>query len=362
MSEVWPGAREWLALSLVPGLGCRRLRRLRQSKAAWPDGWLAALSVEQRSYLRYLLRADVGRELLDPMLAWLERGEAHHLLHPGHPRWPSLLDEIDDTPALLWGWGDLDALEQPCIAVVGSRRPSRAGLRHALDFSARLAAGGFTVVSGMAKGIDGAAHLGALEAKGRSIAVLGCGVDVLYPRQHARLRERLLAEGGLLLSELPSATPAHARHFPRRNRLVTGLSQGVLVIEAAMRSGSLISARLALEQNREVFALPGALDDPQVQGCLWLIQEGARLVTRADELFDEFSGRLSLAPVAPEEPDAMGEGSPLLALLGESPMPLDALVERAALDVSRCAAMLQALEIEGRVLRRPGGWIRRREG
>ncbi|OHV07854.1 DNA-processing protein DprA [Kushneria phosphatilytica] len=359
-------SRHWLALSLLPKLGARRLAQIRQQQPSWPEGWLAALPGEARHQLMVWLhdpqRSPLNEDI-ERAMAWLEGGSGRHLLTPSHPAWPGLLDELPDPPPVLWGWGDLAALTPPALAMVGTRRPTREGRDNALGFSRALAEYGFTIVSGMALGIDGRAHEAALDAGGWTIAVLGCGVDVLYPRTHRRLRQRLLENGGLLLSEHLPGTAARAPFFPRRNRIITGLSLGVLVVEAARRSGSLVSARLAMEQNREVFALPGSLHNPQASGCLWLIQEGARLVTCRDELLSELpeSGRVEgvthpapMAPINVTCPD-----DPLWTHLSNVPCPLDQLVELSGVAVSDCQQRLLMLELEGWAAQAPGGWVRR---
>ncbi|RKR06919.1 DNA protecting protein DprA [Kushneria sinocarnis] len=364
-------SRHWLALSLLPRVGANRLAAMRLQQPGWPDGWLAALPGEARHQLMAWLQAPSRSPLNAPIeraMAWLEAGPDRHLLTPDHPAWPRLLDELPDPPPLLWGWGELAALTPPALAMVGTRRPTREGRDNALGFSRALAEYGLTIVSGLALGIDGHAHEAALDAGGRTVAVLGCGVDVLYPRSHRRLRQRLLDSGGLLLSEHLPGTPARAPFFPRRNRIITGLSLGVLVVEAAFRSGSLVSARLAMEQNREVFALPGSLHNPQAGGCLWLIQEGARLVTCRDDLLSELpalAGRtVSASPPATAAPAtaAAGEGAPddpLWRHLTGEPCPLDRLVELSGVAVGECQQRLLMLELEGWAAQAPGGWVRR---
>ncbi|MFC0269799.1 DNA-processing protein DprA [Kushneria aurantia] len=362
-------ARCWLALALLPGLGPRRFRELRRQAPDWPDGWLVRLEDKPRRALLGWLQSPTSSALNDAVeaaLEWRDGGSDRHLLHPGDPRWPLLLDEIDDPPPLLWAHGDCDALMPPALAVVGTRKPSREGQDNAHRFARDIAAAGYTVTSGMALGIDGCAHRGALDAGGRSVAVLGCGVDVLYPRGHAALRRSLLAEGGLLLSEHPPGTPARPAFFPRRNRIVTGLSLGVLVVEAAKASGSLISARLALEQNREVFALPGSLHNPQAQGCLWLIREGAQLVTDAEQLLVALPpghgapAPLHDAPSSPAGSSPSAPDDPLWALLDDAPRAVDLLVERSGFGINEVSNRLLMLELEGWACQVAGGWVRRR--
>ncbi|REC93525.1 DNA-processing protein DprA [Kushneria indalinina] len=379
--------REWLALSMLPRVGARRLMVLRQAAPVWPEGWLARLPEEAAQMLRYYLQMPEQGALHDRVktaMAWLEHDAQHHLLTPDHPAWPAMLDELPDPPPVLWAWGALKALSPPALAVVGTRRPTREGQDNAWRLARDMAGAGYCVVSGLALGVDGCAHHGALEARGATIAVLGCGVDVLYPRTHARLRQQLLAGGGLLLSEHPPGTRAHPQHFPRRNRIITGLSLGVLVVEAAMASGSLVSARLAMEQNREVFALPGSLHNPQARGCLWLIREGARLVTCLEEIVQELPerqwGRAVLEPVraslASDTPDPSSSVAvpsiaaspvpsdqrpedPLWEWLADTPVPVDELVERTGDSIAALQSRLLMLELDGWAAQVAGGWVRR---
>ena len=285
------GAREWLVLSRLPGLGAARLAELAATVKAWPDGWLALLPREAATSLRLWLDHPGRSPLSDEIAraeAWLAEAPDRHLLHPGHPHWPTLLTEIPDPPPLLWAWGDLSALAAPRLAVVGARRATREGLTNAATLSRELAGRGWCVVSGMALGIDAAAQQAALDAGGASVAVLGCGVDVVYPPRHHRLHGRLRQPGGLLLAEHPPGTPARPAFFPRRNRIVTGLSFGVLVVEAAERSGSLITARLAAEYGRDVMAVPGHPLSPGCAGSNRLLQEGAQLMTGWQDLDHSF--------------------------------------------------------------------------
>ncbi|MCM2129884.1 DNA-processing protein DprA [Larsenimonas rhizosphaerae] len=354
-------ALDWLVLTLLPEVGARRLYRLREQQPAWPQGWLAALPVAAQPALReYLAHGEQSRAGAQAarLLAWCDQGPHRGVIHPGHPDWPALLDEIADPPPLLWVWGDVGLLSAPALAVVGTRKPTSEGSRNARHFSHALAGRGLCIVSGLALGIDGLAHQAALDAGGETIAVLGCGIDTLYPRQHQVLRDRLLAERGLLISEHPPGVMARPQFFPRRNRIITGLAMGVLVVEAALKSGSLVSARMAVEQNRDVFALPGSLSNPQAAGCLWLIQQGARLTCTPEEIFDELpltlvdSVESTRAVSAPEE--AVG----LLALLGEVPVPIDTLIEQTGRAIGEVSSELLMLEIEGRAGQAAGGWVR----
>lgn len=380
--------RDWLALRGVPGLGPVRLaalvRRWQQDAAFdWPRDWLAALPANLAQPLRLWLdhpsKSPLQREI-DTALEWQAQSERHHLLHPGHAAWPALFDQLPDAPVVLWAKGDLEALEWPAVAMVGTRRPTREGRDNATGFARGLVERGFAVASGMALGIDGTAQHAALQAGGVTVGVLGCGVDVIYPPRHAGLYRDLTEGHGLLLSEHPADTRAHPRFFPRRNRLITGLSLGVLVVEAAEKSGSLISARLGLEQGREVFAIPGSIHNPQAGGCLRLIQRGeAALVRGVDDILAELGHWQMAVPdadaslpersrqdarpperdVTPAESLPLEPASPLLAHLSDAPTPIDLLVDATGKGVGELQLALLELELEGRVAQASGGWVRR---
>jgi DNA processing protein len=268
--------------------------------------------------------------------------------------YPPLLREIPDPPILLWTLGDLSALARPAVAVVGSRRATPAGLTVARSLSRGLADAGIAVVSGMARGVDGAAHEGALEAGGRTVAVLGTGADVVYPREHADLRDRI-SRSGIVMSEYPPGMPPFAGHFPLRNRIISGLSSAVVVIEASERSGSLITARLALEQGREVLAVPGSVSSGRYAGCHALIKDGAALVETVEDVFHAL-GWVRSAPRERALDVNRHELSMLerVMALGEAYTP-DALVGETGLSVSRLLAELSRLEMSGSVERVPGG-------
>ena len=277
--------------------------------------------------------------------------------------YPTLLREIPSPPPLLYVRGNVDALSLPAIAIVGSRNASRGGIEHAARFAATLAAGGFAITSGLALGIDGAAHRGAL-AKGITIAVIGTGIDRVYPRGHRDLSAEIIANHGAIVSEFPPGTPPLASNFPRRNRIISGLSTGVLVVEAALKSGSLITARLAMEQGREVFAIPGSVNNPLAKGCHRLIREGATLTETTDDIIQQLGGMLSFkqAEVAAETRDAstaLGTGaSHLLAAMGYDPVGIDALAGHLNLDITILSGLLVELEIQGLVENQGGLYVR----
>jgi len=289
-------------------------------------------------------------------LRWLDRDPGtHHLLPITDPCYPWLLREIADPPLLLFLEGDRGHLNQPCLAIVGSRNPTPQGRDTAWEFGRALARAGFIVVSGLARGIDGAAHQGALET-GHTIAVCGHGLDHIYPVAHRRLRGRIRAQGALL-SEFPTGAPPLRPHFPRRNRLISGLSVGTLVVEAGIKSGSLITARLAAEQNREVFAVPGPIQSPQSKGCHALIRNGVTLVESIQDILRElghFSDRQQLGDTS-GEPEPAHEHAWLLDHMGYAPCTRDELVKRSGLTSAEVSSMLLALELGGSVELCPGG-------
>jgi DNA processing protein len=309
-----------------------------------------------------------GPERPDPAgierdLAWLD-GPNRTLLTSDDSRYPRQLAAVPGMPPALFIEGDPALLSRPQVAIVGARAATAAGRETAFDFAARLAALGFAITSGLATGIDGEAHRGALAARGTTIAVCGTGLDRTYPEEHRELAARIAADGALV-SEFPTGTPPAAHNFPRRNRLMSGLARGVLVIEAASRSGSLITARLAGEQGREVMAVPGSIHNPLARGCHRLIRDGAALVESVDDVLAALgvSGLANTMKPAPETSD--GANSPddaldsdaemLLNALGFEPAGLDRLVQRTGLAAHSVLSMLQMLELEGRVETLPGG-------
>ncbi len=315
---------------------------------------------------------DVPKDLLAPWRAWRAstrrwRREAADLREHARrmscslicatdPAYPPLLREIHRPPPLLHVLGDPEILSLPQLAIVGSRNATSSGTRQAEQFAAALAEAGLVVTSGLALGIDAAAHRGALRS-GRTLGVLGCGVDVVYPRRNRDLRQRILEDGGALVSELPPGSAPLRQHFPARNRIISGLAAGVLVVEAAPDSGSLITADFALEQGREVFAVPGSVHNPLSRGCHQLIREGALLTERVADIVDAIGGLLGYMagdePREPESPGPRGAEEPgqqaVLQALGFDPMDFDTLAARLDLPVPELSAALVALEMQGLV-------------
>jgi len=378
-------AQAWLAVNALPGMGALRIAQLVARQPQWPEGWLAALPSRAASELRLWLEHPARsplQKVVDETLAWQQSGPNRHLLHRDHPAWPALLNELPDPPVVLWAQGDLGALEGPKLAMVGTRRPTGEGTHNAQTFARDLARRGWCVVSGMALGVDGVAQRAALAAGGSTVAVLGCGVDVIYPASHRDLHEQLSRlPGGLLLSEHPPGTVARPAFFPRRNRIVTGLSLGTLVVEATEKSGSLVSARLTLEQNRELFVLPGSLHNVQARGCLALLRQGAaHLACSVDDIIADL-GHWAEAFIQPSAEDKPSEQAPLpdslsneslpaeslsddslpdslLTSLSATPTPIDLLVHTTGVTISDCQQRLLMLELDGWVSQQAGGWVR----
>ncbi|WNL46501.1 DNA-processing protein DprA [Dyella sp. BiH032] len=356
--------RAWLVLLRTPGLGPATLREWLVADERRIDAVLAHAPRRAASLgapaLAWLECPDEA--LLAADLAWLEQ-PARRLLRCTDADFPPLLEAIPGPPAALFVAGDPGLLLLPQVAIVGARGATAAGLAHARAFARELALAGFVVTSGMADGVDGAAHLGALDAGRPTVAVIGTGADRVYPGKHHGLARRI-AEAGALVSEFPLGTPAVAGHFPRRNRILSGLALGTLVVEADLKSGSLITARLAGEQGREVFALPGSIHNPLARGCHRLIRDGARLVETAGEVAEvlvpqaralgvELAARLQdgATAEAPSDAAAGWNGDPdyarLVAALGHDPASLDDLAERTGQSAAALSSMLLMLELEG---------------
>lgn len=295
-------------------------------------------------------------------LEWLNRPDCH-VITQRDMLYPPLLKQISDSPPVLFIQGDPTKLSDKQIAVVGSRNPSSSGEHNAKQFAGHFANAGFTVTSGLAVGIDAAAHRGALAVGGNTIAVTGSGLDTVYPDRHLRLAGEIV-EQGALVSEFPPGTPPRRQNFPRRNRLISGLSLGTLVVEAAMQSGSLITARLAAEQGREVFAIPGSIHNPLSRGCHALLRQGAKLVENTQDVLEEL-GTLAIwneneFPAAPPVPEPItsqesAEFMNLFRHIGFEPTSIDTLVERSGLTADLVSSILMVLELQGQIVSAPGG-------
>jgi DNA processing protein len=353
----------WLRLTLVPGIGGRTQRKL-LAAFGLPDtifsagyGSVAALIGDKPA--RRLLDADVAAAAAAAM-AWAGQ-PGRSILTLADPAYPRALLDIADPPTLLYVLGRAELLNRPALAIVGSRNPTPQGLLNAEGFARALAESGLVIVSGLALGIDAGAHCGALAARGGTVAVLGTGIDRVYPARNRDLAHEIGARGAIV-SEFPLGTPVIASNFPRRNRLISGLAGGVLVVEASIESGSLITARLAGEQGREVFAIPGSIHSPQSRGCHRLIKEGAKLVETEQDILDEIRWP-SPAPAAPaneaaEVVEADGNQQ-VLALMGYDPCSLDELAGRSGLAADALSVVLLHLELEGRVSSLPGNRYQR---
>jgi DNA processing protein len=305
--------------------------------------------------------AEIGKgiadDLLEPALTWLE-DSFNHIVTLGDSDYPKALLNITDPPLLLYVKGRRDLLNCTALAIVGSRRATPQGINNAEEFAKSLSDAGLCIVSGMAHGIDAAAHRGGLRGPGSSIAVVGTGLDKVYPAANRDLAHALAGQGALI-SEFPLGTPPIAANFPRRNRILSGMSIGCLVVEASLQSGSLITARLAMEQGRDVFAIPGSIHSPQSRGCHALIKQGAKLAESVQDILEELSGQLVFPARIAETPVVRNEDSGLLELIGFDPVSMDSLCMRSGLTVSQLSAMLLTLELEGRIAALPGGLFQR---
>lgn len=344
----------WLRLTDVPGVGRARAREL-LARHGSPEAVVACGELPAPS-------ADFESRLAATE-AWLDGDAARGVVSLADPEYPAALLQTADPPLLLYVHGRVALLGAPSVAIVGSRNPTPAGVDNAREFAAFLSRRGLAVVSGLALGIDGAAHEGALQGEGSTVAVVGTGLDRIYPPLHAGLARRIAAEG-LLVSEFGIGVPPLPDHFPQRNRIIAGLARGTLVVEATLRSGSLITARMAAEAGREVFAIPGSIHAPQARGCHKLIKQGAKLVDAAEDILEELrppegAGRADAGETAVRP---AGPADPVLDALGHDPATLDTLVERTGWPAQRLNAHLLELELEARVVRLPGGLFQRRAG
>ncbi|ADC72765.1 MULTISPECIES: DNA-processing protein DprA [unclassified Thioalkalivibrio] len=359
MTDDWDRAthqRAWLELINTPGLGHQRLLHLVEAFGG-PGAALAASPSEWRHHGVELNIDPAARTAAaDADQAWLDQDERHHLLCRDDPDYPPLLAEIPDPPPVLYLNGDPSLLHRPQIAIIGARECTPQGERLAGEFARELAGAGVVVTSGLARGIDGVAHEGALAAPGgRTIAVVATGPDRIYPAQHRRLAHRI-ADHGLVVSLWPTGTRPLARNFPQRNRVISGMALGTVVVEAALKSGSLITARLAAEQGRQVYAVPGSVLSPVSRGCHRLIRDGAQLVESADEVLEDLADWLGVAPgetaSTPPEPAREPldpEQERVLNAMGFDPIPLETLRDRTKLTIERLSSMLVLLELNGRV-------------
>ena len=356
----------WLRLSAVRGIGGKRLiNRAGQLLAAGSvgDKQLAASGFDETQRKQFW---QLSSRETEQVQRWLEH-ENHHLINALDTRYPLPLREIARFPPLLYVCGDPALLTTPQIAVIGSRHASHYGRQWGEYFTQALALSGLTITSGLARGIDGVAHRATLEVNGKTIAVLGSGMQQLYPKQHYQLAQEIVEKGGAIISEFPLSTAPHALNFPRRNRIISGLSQGVLVVEASLKSGSLVTARYALEQNRNVYALPGALGNSGSEGAHWLIQQGAMLVAHPHNILEDLYSDLNWLPFtqseaiySPDSDDVPLPFADVLANVGDEVTPVDVVAERAGQPVPVISAQLLELELAGWIAAVPGGYVRLR--
>jgi DNA processing protein len=353
--------KAWLALSLTRGLGGENARRLLREFGS-PDAVFAASVSSLKSVVKTDVAAEISKGIADdavaPALVWLEDNN-NHIVTLADSDYPQALLNIPDPPLLLYVKGRLDLLNRSALAVVGSRNATPQGINNAEAFAKSLGDAGLCIISGLAHGIDAAAHRGALRSQGNdsggSIAIVGTGLDIVYPAANRELAHAL-AQQGALISEFPLGTPPLAANFPRRNRLISGMSLGCLVVEASLQSGSLITARLALEQGRDVFAIPGSIHAPQSKGCHALLKQGAKLVETAQDILEELGGSIE-APAAASGSE--GANPMLLEHLGFDPVDVDTLSLRCGLTIAELSAMLLTLELSGHICVLPGGLYQR---
>ncbi|MBA3696540.1 MAG: DNA-protecting protein DprA [Methylotenera sp.] len=348
----------WISLNNIYGLGSQAFFQLLKA-----FGSPAAIYAASHSQLREIvsekiaseIKKGIDEEILKDSRDWLNR-DNNYLVTLADAVYPKALLEITDPPPILYAKGNLALLNQPSIAIVGSRNASVQGEKNAEAFATDLCHQGLCVVSGLALGIDGAAHRGALKANGATIAVVGTGLDIVYPAKHRELAHQIV-ERGLIISEFALGTPSKPQNFPKRNRIISGLSIGCLVVEANLQSGSQITARLAAEQGREVFAIPGSIHSPMSKGCHQLIKQGAKLVDCIQDILDELDIKKTEPPVDSDISKSKEslKNNALLNIMGFDPIQLENIVSQSGLTVSEVSSMLMLLELEGSVVSLVGG-------
>ena len=348
---------QWLSLSKIEGLGSQTFCQLLKTFGS-PSEIYRKKFKELRAVVSEKIALEIGQGVdqigLQDTLTWLAQAN-NHLVTLADADYPKALLEIADPPPLLYAKGNLALLNKLSIAIVGSRNASVQGEKNAEAFAQGLAEHGLCIVSGLALGIDGAAHRGALKAKGDTIAVVGTGLDMVYPAQHRDLAHQI-AKSGLIISEFPLGTLSKPQNFPRRNRLISGLSLGCLVVEANLKSGSQITARLSAEQGREVFAIPGSIHSPLAKGCHQLIKQGAKLVDSLQDIVEELNlSKAVSAPVAEENSPTNQDQQMLLDAMAYDAISIETLVQLTGLTVSTLSSMLTLLELEGRITGLAGG-------
>ena len=372
----------WISLSFIDGLGGQTLCQLLREFGSPPNIYQASHN-QLRHVVSSAIASEIGKGIdlvaVQPTLDWLQQ-DGNHIITLADSHYPQSLLEISNPPPIIYAKGHVHWLNHPSIAMVGSRSATPQGEKNAEDFATSLANFGLCVVSGLALGIDGAAHRGALKASAENsagtIAVVGTGLDIVYPAKHRDLAHRIV-QRGLIISEFPLGTPSRPQNFPRRNRIISGLSLGCLVVEANIQSGSLITAKLAAEQGREVFAIPGSIHSPVAKGCHLLIKQGAKLVESTQDIIDEL--QISHSELNPPHTDnhqltpelestintektnneSASPSNSLLSAMGHDPINMDSLIHLTKLSTDRLSAMLMMLELEGKVATVSGGQYQR---
>ncbi len=363
----------WIKLWRVSGVGSKYFQKLLESFSSPTDVFNASSSsLKQAGISQKLADAiidDREKDTAAPDLEWLDAAENHYIITLDCPEYPTLLKQTDSPPPVLYVHGNISIINDPQLAIVGSRNPTQSGMTSAYDFAKYLGQTGLCITSGLALGVDGSAHQGAVDANAPTIAIIATGIDRVYPAKHRNLAHQIV-ENGAIISEFPIGTQPRSGNFPRRNRIISGLAHGTLVVEAALKSGSLITARLASEQGREVFAIPGSIHNPLATGCHLLIRQGAKLVETAQDILEEMSSIIDLSQFDPtaikdnielssEDDDNSNDINPehqtLLDKMGYDPVPIDQLVVRTGFKPESIAAMLLILELQNQVSSNGGG-------
>lgn len=362
----------WIKLWRVSGIGAKYFQRLLESFDSPKDVFNApSASLKHAGISQNLADAIIDDKDSDSAtvdLEWLNTADNHYIITIHCPEYPALLKQIDSPPPILYVHGNLSIINDPQLAIVGSRNPTQSGMTSAYDFAKYLGQTGLCITSGLALGIDGSAHQGALDANAPTIAIIATGIDRVYPAKHRDLAHKIV-EKGAIISEFPVGTQPRSGNFPRRNRIISGLAHGTLVVEAALKSGSLITARLASEQGREVFAIPGSIHNPLAKGCHLLIRQGAKLVENAQDILEEMSAVIDLSQIDQTDTPAIDktkinstntisedpEHQLLLEKMGYDPVPIDQLVVSTGFKPESIAAMLLILELQNQVSSNGGG-------
>ena len=351
----------WVSLQHIQGLGGQGICKLLQvfgSPSKIFEASYHQLITHTSEAIASQIQQGPNTEAAKATLDWLQI-DGNYMITLADSNYPKALLEIPDPPPILYAKGDLNCLKMPALAIVGSRNASVQGEKNAEEFALALSQHGLCIVSGMALGIDAAAHLGSLRAGKKTIAVVGTGLDIVYPAKHRDLAHQIVQQG-LIISEFPLGTPSRPQNFPRRNRIISGLSLGCLVVEANVQSGSLITARLAAEQGREVFAIPGSIHSPISKGCHALIKQGAKLVDHIKDITDELAAYLEpyLELDSPNETLTLDD-NPLLELMGFDPIEFELLIKQSGLTGEDLSAKLLMLELENKIASLPGGRYQR---